>query len=467
MKRYLLLLTGAALLISHEAFPQHSGPVSQSVCLGATAEFTVEHSFDYVTFGWEESTDNINFSPVPANGYSGNQTAVLQAYSGILNPSVSGFWRHYRCRMFSDIYGWTYSDTASLEINLPPQVDFSWTNPCQEQTVHFVPTVTAGQAPFKYLWDFDDASGGISVYPDPFYFYTEEGTYNVTLTVTDANGCIQAVTKAVEIFSIPELTITGKEVVCSNELGVRYSVDLAGENVHYSWDVSGFGTIEDNTLQEISIDWNAVGAPTQTKIILTVTIDPSGCSTQVSNEVLITTYVAPPEGIVFRKPYESTVMIYKGPGVNSYKWGYTDNTGTDHYITAENGGERFYCDFMSLNTAYDYWVETSYDSRINCVTRSHYVFGSDKSGEAGMDGAFTLYPVPASDKLTVRFDENTHPSGISIYNLMMQKVYESSSPEARQNEFAISLESFKSGIYIIQVTDDAGMNNFSVFTIEK
>ena len=159
-------------------------------------------------------------------------------------------------------------------------------------------------------------------------------------------------------------------------------------------------------------------------------------------------------------------MIYKGPGVNSYKWGFTDNN-TDHYIPAEDGGERFYCDFMVLDAANDYWVETSYDSRINCVTRSYYNFESDKSGEAEMSAAFTIYPVPASDKLTVRFDEDTRPGGISIYNLMMQKVYESQGPEALQHEYAISLENFKSGIYIIQVTDDAGINNFSVFTIEK
>jgi hypothetical protein len=466
MKKYLLLLICTALLLSYEAFPQHSGPISQTACLGETAVFAVEHSFDYVTFSWEESTDNINFSPVPANGYTGNQTNTLQANTGVLNPSASGFWRQYRCHMFSDIYGWTYSDTASLEINLPPSVDFSWTNPCQEQTVHFIPAVTGGQPPYKYLWDFADEASGISVYPDPFYFYTAAGTYNVVLTVTDANGCVNMVTKAVEIFSIPALTITGKEVVCSNELGVQYSVDLAGENVHYSWDVSGFGTIDDNTLQEIHIDWNSVEDPTQTKVILTITLDPSGCSTQVSNEVLITTYVAPPEGLVFRKPYESTVLIYRGPGVNSYKWGSTDNNGVDHYMPADEG-QRFYCDFKDLDGTWDYWVETSYDSRINCVTRSYYDWESNKSEKADLTGAFTIFPVPASDKLTVRFDEKASPSSISVYNLMMQKVYESTGPLESQNDYAISLENFKSGIYIIQVTDNAGMNNFSVFTIEK
>jgi hypothetical protein len=466
MKRYLLLLISAALLISFKAYPQHSGPVSQSACLGETVEFAVEHSFDYVTFSWEESTDNVNFAAVTAAGYSGAQTDALTANTGVLNPTVSGFYRFYRCHMFSDLYGWTYSDVASLEINFPPEIDFTWENPCQDQTTHFIPTVTGGQTPYKYLWEFNDNTSGISVYPDPSYLFSEESTYNVKLTVTDANGCVQTVTKAVQIFSIPALTVTGKEVVCSNELGVKYAVDLAGENIHYSWDVAGFGTIEDNTLKEINIDWNAVTIPTQTKLILTITIDPSGCSTQVSYDVLITTYVAPPEGTVFRKPYESTVLIYKGPEVNSYKWGSTDNSGVDHYMPKETG-EKFYCDFQGLDGTWDYWVETSYDSRINCVTRSYYDWGSNKLDNADLTGAFTVYPVPAYNRLNVRFDKSTDPSGIAVYNMMMQKVFEDDSPVAAQNEYAISLENFISGIYIIQVTDDSGISNFRVFTIEK
>lgn len=467
MKRYILLVVSAVILLSPEAFPQHSGPVSQSACLGDTAAFVVEHSFDFETFAWEESQDNVNFSPIPASeGYNGIMEDVLLAYTGVLNPSVSGIWRYYRCRMYSNLYGWSYSDTAFLEINIPPVVDFTWTNPCQGQTVRFESEVESAATPFKYLWKFEDNPSAISVYPEPSYFYAEAGVYNVTLTVTDASGCETTVSKPVEIFTIPSFQISGKEVVCSNELDVTYAVDLEGDNIHYEWDISGFGTIEDNTLREISIDWNAVDLPTQTKIILTVTIDPSGCSTQVSNEVLITTYVAPPEGTVFRKPYESTLLIYKGPEVNSYKWGYTDNTGTEHYMPAEDG-ERFYCDFKALDGTFRYWVETSYDSRINCVTRSYFDFASNKLNMADMAGDFTIYPVPASGQLTVRFDKSASPSGISIYNLMMQKVYENTSPVDAENEFTISLENLKPGIYIIRISDDSDMTNFRAFTIEK
>lgn len=467
MKKYILLVIIGALLNITEVYPQHSGPFNLSACIGDTGLFKVDHSFDYVTFQWEESTDNANFSSIsPSAAYSGIQTDSLTVYSGQLNPSASGIWRYYRCRMYSNIYDWGYSATAFLEINIPPTVDFNWTNPCQGQTVHFASVVGTGAEPFKYYWNFGDTENSVSVYPDPSHLYDTEGTYTVTLTVTDDNGCKNSISKQVEIFSIPDMTIFGKEVVCSNELGVKYFVDLEGENVHYKWDISGLGTIDNDTVREINVGWNPVNNPVQTKIMLTVTIDPSGCSTQVTKDVLITSYVAPDTGLVFRKPYESTVLIYKGPEVNSYKWGSTDNSGVDHYMPKETG-ERFYCDFMGLDGTWDYWVETSFDSRINCVTRSHYNWGSNKLDIAENTSAFTIYPVPASNQVTIRFDHVLNPAKIAVLNLMSQVVFEENNLAGSQDLFTLKLDHFISGIYIIQVTDNTGLNKFGVFTIEK
>jgi len=464
-----------AVMISSEVFPQHSGPVSQFTCIGDTAMFEVEHSFDFVTFNWEESTDNISFSSLTGiNGYSGSETAELTAYTSVLNPSGSGIYRFYRCRMYSNIYNeWSYSDTAFLEINIPPTVNFSWTNPCQGQTVHFESSTGAGAGPFKYFWDFGDGGDSISLYLNPSHVYADKGIFDVTLTVTDANGCKSSVTKPVKIYSIPDFEISGKAVICSNELGVTYSAgylgELDGDTVLYQWDIGGFGTIENNTGQEISINWNAVTEPTQTKILLTATIEPSGCSTQISSDVLITSYVAPPPAVeVYRKPNASSLLIYRGPEVNSFQWGFTDDKGDETEIEAEKGGNRFYCDFKELKSNYEYWIETSYDSRINCVTRS-YLKPPYKitPGQSENDPAFTIYPVPASDHMTIRFDNIESPSALTIYNLMMQKVYSNTNLIDARYEYTMGLEHFISGIYIIQVTDDSGLNNFRVFTIEK
>jgi hypothetical protein len=138
----------------------------------------------------------------------------------------------------------------------------------------------------------------------------------------------------------------------------------------------------------------------------------------------------------------------------------------DHYMPKETG-ERFYCDFQGLDGTWDYWVETSFDSRINCVTRSHFNWGSVKLDIAENKAAFTIYPVPASNQVNVRFDHELNPAKIAIFNLMSQKVYEEINLAGSQELFTLELDHFISGIYIIQVTDDTGLNNFGVFTIEK
>lgn len=477
MKRYLLLLINAVFLFSPDVFSQHSGPDNQNTCLGDTAIFIVEHSFDFVSFTWEESNDGIsNFKTITdTEGYGGIQSDTLYVFTGALNPSVSGIWRYYRCKMFSTYYDTVYSETAFLNINFPPaSVDFTWTNPCESQSVHFQSEVSAEATPAAYLWTFGDAAGGTSVYPDPSYIfsYNKDTTFNVTLFVQDINGCTKSVSKEVEVYKIPDINIEGKEVVCSNENAVKYTAVL-GENsfdsISYEWEISGIGPVGTNE-PEIFIDWYAVDSPTQNDIFLTVTFYTSNalfCSTKVSKIVLITTYKAPPQGEVFRKPVNSSVLIYKGPEVKSYRWGFTDSEG-DQYFQDHNGGVRLYCDFGTLDLENkDYWVETSYDSRINCITRSYFDKVKNEQLWNDITGTFQIYPVPATNHLTIKSDNYNSASDVVIYNFMMQEVLVVKQQILSPDGCTISLEGIKSGVYIIQITDESGINQFRVFNIEK
>jgi hypothetical protein len=57
-------------------------PDGQKACLGETAVFIVGHSFDYVSFTWEESMDGIsNFQTI----------TDLGAYNGIFTDTLNVF----------------------------------------------------------------------------------------------------------------------------------------------------------------------------------------------------------------------------------------------------------------------------------------------------------------------------------------------------------------------------------------
>lgn len=62
------------------------------------------------------------------------------------------------------------------------------------QPVNFTASISGGEQPYSYAWDFGD--GSTSSEEAPTYTYTSEGTYTVSLTVTDANDIEYTVTRA-------------------------------------------------------------------------------------------------------------------------------------------------------------------------------------------------------------------------------------------------------------------------------
>ncbi|WP_242528046.1 PKD domain-containing protein [Allomuricauda sp. CAU 1633] len=79
--------------------------------------------------------------------------------------------------------------TASLESgNAPLEVVFTGSNSTDDVGV------------VSYAWDFDD-NGASSTEADPTYTFETEGTYEVTLTVTDAEGAMDSTTITIEVGS--------------------------------------------------------------------------------------------------------------------------------------------------------------------------------------------------------------------------------------------------------------------------
>ena len=102
----------------------------------------------------------------------------------------------------------TANGTATVVVNEPPTVDFTFDNDgaCSGTSVSFTPNVT-GDGPFNYSWSFGD--GTTSNNSNPSHIFTLLGcafqNANVTLTVTDSNGCTNSITKAVSVQQKPLL----------------------------------------------------------------------------------------------------------------------------------------------------------------------------------------------------------------------------------------------------------------------
>jgi gliding motility-associated-like protein len=109
------------------------------------------------------------------------------------------------------------SDKVIIIVNPLPAADFTFTNnQCSGTAIQFTSTVS-GNPNFSYLWDFGGSGGAnTSTNPNPTHVFNNTNgnatqSFNVTLTVTDKNGCEKKITKVVTIQN-PDTTLNSDAV---------------------------------------------------------------------------------------------------------------------------------------------------------------------------------------------------------------------------------------------------------------
>ena len=135
----------------------------------------------------------------------------------------------------------------------------------------------------SYAWDFGDGSG-TSTATSPSYTYGSAGTFTVSLTATDANGCTDVVTNTVTILDEPVITLTPTDESClgSNDGSIASSVTGGSPTYTYAWSPSGSGAnpsgLAPNTYSVTVTDGNGCTGTASTTIntglVITAGFDP-------------------------------------------------------------------------------------------------------------------------------------------------------------------------------------------------
>jgi gliding motility-associated-like protein len=135
------------------------------------------------------------------------------------------------------------ADTASVVINVLPSPTAAFTvdndAACDSLTVTFTNTSVNG---VSFLWDFGDGTSSTLVDPPP-HFYGTTGTYTVTLTVTNAQGCASVASRQVNIYAPPTVGIQVANLCIGETAQFTPVVTTAPGNpvLSYAWDL-GDGT---------------------------------------------------------------------------------------------------------------------------------------------------------------------------------------------------------------------------------
>ena len=136
------------------------------------------------------------------------------------------------------------SDTDSAIVtvlDLSPAADFGWTPevPSEGQAVHFTDASTSpADAIASWAWNFDGL--GTSAEQNPDFTFNSDGTYNVSLTVTDDDGSTDTVVKTVTVADLgPQAALDGDTILAPSQPG-SYNAGASSSHpdsiVSYEWD---------------------------------------------------------------------------------------------------------------------------------------------------------------------------------------------------------------------------------------
>lgn len=227
-------------------------------------------------------------NPIVAWEWTRNGTIVANQQNPFLFFSTPG--NYDICLTITDNVGntTTHCENSFIVVNSLPQVDFAVDSSagCLPHTVNFTDLSIMGSGTItNWLWDFGD--GNLDpTNQNPSHTYTSSGSFDVTLVVTDANGCSESLllNNLVNTTDAPYAAIStnGFTGSCAFPRTVTFqatSPSASGQT--YAWD---FGDGNTATGQFVNHTYTTVGCYTPT---LVVTSSTGTCTyTQVANNCI-------------------------------------------------------------------------------------------------------------------------------------------------------------------------------------
>jgi len=131
--------------------------------------------------------------------------------------------------------GCTDSGTQPAVVHPLPVADFSVTSVCLGYPAQFTDLSIAGLNDIitDWQWDFGGATDNVQ---NPTYSYIATGSYNITLQITNGNGCVDDVVKQVNVFENPTVTFETTPSCFDEANGTATALPSGGSGTFtYSW----------------------------------------------------------------------------------------------------------------------------------------------------------------------------------------------------------------------------------------
>ncbi len=143
------------------------------------------------------------------------------------------------------------NDTTHIDIIPSPIVDFSTTEVCQGDQNSFTDLTTSVDQITDWNWTFE--TGQTSTVQNPNYTFSQAGTHDVTLIVTSQNGCLDTLTKPIDVHYLPAINFSIPEPCLYGATFVDSTTVQDTTLVSWSWNFGdGATSTEQNPLHQYS-----------------------------------------------------------------------------------------------------------------------------------------------------------------------------------------------------------------------
>ncbi|MDX2245624.1 MAG: PKD domain-containing protein [Bacteroidia bacterium] len=282
---------------------------AQSGCSPLTVQFTNLSSGPITSYLWDFGNGNTSNLPNPGVIYvtPGTYTVTLTVSDGSASDVMV--------------------KTGFITVFQDPAANFgaSVTNGCAPLPVLFNDLTTLGNAPItSWVWDFGD--GNVSNLPTPVHTYGAPGSYDVTLVVTDANGCTSSLLQPnlINVSTPPSVNYTWTgNTGCQIPFSVTFNSTVAPAGAYtYLWD---FGDGATSSQSNPIHTYNTAGNYT----IVLIATDPNGCADTLVDPNAIQLQF-PVAGFFASNTNactgEGVSFLNTSSGASSYIWDFGDGT---------------------------------------------------------------------------------------------------------------------------------------------
>lgn len=228
----------------------------------------------------------------------------------------------------TDRYGCQVSDSLQITIYDNPTVQFTNTTVCSPNATVFTDNSLPGSGSItSWNWDFGD--GNTSTQQNPSHTYSNAGNYNVSLTVTNSNGCTEDTTIAVTVYEKPDASFTFVNQCDGSALPFNSTSTINSGNItSYNWD---FGNGNTATGVSTSHLYSTPGTYNVTHIVSSN----NGCADTITQA--ITVYNNPTASFTHQNVclgsainFTNTSTVNAPDVISSYLWAFGDGSPTSN-----------------------------------------------------------------------------------------------------------------------------------------